>query len=105
MYGSHMALSHLYGANLVNLVVLPELIDYPSGNTKNITDMLHIHVFHGDDLFSKFAFQSGKYNETHLNNTRTYQVKYFVLKMALDSKKYSCVELYKLLANETARKL
>jgi hypothetical protein len=104
MYGSHMALNHLFGANLVNLIVLPELIDYPSGNTKFITDMIHIHVFHGNDLFSKFAFKMGQYNETHLNDSSIHLVKFYALKMALDSKKLSCLQLHELLVTESAKK-
>jgi hypothetical protein len=99
-----MALNHLYGANLVNLNVVPELIDYGSANENNITNMVHIHVFHGDDLFSKFAFKLGQYNETHLNTTSTHLVKYFALKMALDSKKLTGLQLHQLFVNETAKK-
>lgn len=47
MYGAHMALNHLSGSNEINLMVLPELIDYPTGNNESVYKKVHIHVFHG----------------------------------------------------------
>jgi hypothetical protein len=105
MYGADMALNHLSGAGHANLIVLPELIDYPSMNTKSIMDMIHIHVFHGDELFSKFVFIMGKYNESHLDRTKTHQVKYYALQLALDSKKLTCVQLSELLTSEISKKV
>ena len=53
LYGQNLGLNHLIGSNQLNVIKLDELIDYPSANTESIFKKIHIHVFHGDDLFSK----------------------------------------------------
>jgi hypothetical protein len=102
MYGGHLALNHLKGANEVNLAVLTHLIDYPSTNEHNITKMIHIHVFHSDEMFSKFAFKDNKYNNLTVNHLLTGQVKYYALKNALDAKRMTELQLYDLYLNATA---
>jgi hypothetical protein len=105
MYGAHLALNHLLGSKEINLIVVPGIIDYPSTNTELIENMIHIHVFHGHDLFSKFAFKMGHYDESLLNETNIHHVKYYALKMALDSKRISSQNLYKLLQLEASKKI
>ena len=108
-------MNHLIGSNQLNIVKLPNLIDYPSGNIESIFKILHIHVYHGDALFSKFLFKMGKYDNETLdeeksrdNKTTTlnkyHQVKYYALKMALEAKRISCENLHNLLAKETFNK-
>jgi hypothetical protein len=106
-------MNHLIGSGQLNVVALKNYIDYPSGNEKSIFDMLHIHVYHGDEMFSKFVFKVGRYDNISvadydpLNKTSKYkyhQVKWFCLKMALDSKRMPADELYNMLLNQTSTK-
>jgi len=48
------------------VVKLEQQLDYPSYFDENVNRLLHIHVFHGDDMFSKFQFKAGKYNSMSL---------------------------------------
>jgi hypothetical protein len=105
MYGAHMALNHLLGSKEINLAVLAELIDYPSSNMELVSSMIHIHVFHGHDLFSKFAFKTGQYDESLLNETSIHHVKFYALKMALDTKKLTSQDLHRLLLLEASKKI
>ena len=62
MYGGSIALNHFIGTKQMNVVKLNELIDFPSAYTEDVNNKLHIHVFHGDDMFSNFkvCIQIGK---------------------------------------------
>ena len=94
LYGQSLALNHLIALNELNVIKLEEHIDFPSGNTESIFKMLHIHVFHGDDVFSKFAFKLGQYDNMSVSNENATLVKYYALKMALDGKRTSEENLY-----------
>ena len=104
LYGQNIGLNHLMGSNQLNVVKLENLIDFPSANSENINTKLHIHVFHGDDLFSKFAFKMGKYDDMTVNESDLFKVKYYALKMALDAKKISNLELKNMLDAQTGTK-
>ena len=58
-----------------------EHIYFPSDNTESIFKMLHIHVFHHDSVFSKFAFKLGKYDNMTVSDENTTLVKYYAFKM------------------------
>ncbi len=105
MYGSHLALNNFSGLQKINVVKLDDLIDYPSANTENINTKLHIHVFHGDELFSKFAFKMGKYDNITVEERSMSVVKYYCLKMALDAKRTSNDDLRKLLVQQNLNKI
>ena len=104
LYGQHLALNHLIGAQQLNVVKLDQLIDYPSGNEESIFKKLHIHVFHGDDLFSKFAFRNGKYKRMRVRKEDEVKVKYFCLKMALEAKSIKNKDFNLLLSKEIQHK-
>ncbi len=95
LYGQNIGLNHLIGSKQMNVVKLDNLIDYPSANVEEVEKKLHIHVFHGDDLFSKFAFKMGKYDNMSTENLDVSKVKYFCLKMALEAKRTTNEELKK----------
>ena len=76
------------------MVKLENHIDFPSGNTESIFKMMHIHVFHGDDMFSKFVFKAGRYDNMSVSNENATLVKYYALKMALDGKRTTEENLY-----------
>jgi hypothetical protein len=94
------------GRNELNVVKLHELIDYPSGNSESIFSKLHIHVYHGDNLFSKFYFRAGRYDNmtSDINDDNQYLIKYYCLKMALEGKFNSPQQLNQILNQVTENK-
>ena len=87
MYGQSLGLNHLLATNQLNVLKLEGLIDYPSGNVESIFNKLHIHVFHGGDMFSKFVFKEGKYDNMSVTDEQAKNVKFYALKMALEGKR------------------
>lgn len=104
LYGQQIALNHLIATHQINCIKLNTLIDYPAFNDDSVFDILHIHVFHGDDLFSKFDFKAGKYNYTHLIGKNETSTKYYALRMALDGKNTPQNELLNNFINVTLNK-
>ena len=105
LYGQNIGMNHLIGSKHINIVKLSNMIDYPSGNTEKITDKLHIHVYHGEEMFSKFMFKMGKYDNMTVPTENLTQVKVYCLKMALESKRSNASDLFKMLTGESNRKL
>ena len=86
LYGQNFGLNHLIGSKQLNVVKLEDLLDFPSANNEKVNRKLHVHVFHGDGLFSKFAFKAGKYDNMTVNDEDLNMVKFYCLKMALEGK-------------------
>jgi hypothetical protein len=105
LYGQNLALNHLIATNQMNVVKLEEHLDYPSYFTANIFSILHIHVFHGDDMFSKFQFKAGKYNDMNPDKENINISKYYSLKMALEGKRLPENKLVQLFLNESNKKI
>ncbi len=105
LYGQNIGMNHLIASKQINIVKLNDYIDFPSGNTEDINHKLHIHVYHGGEMFSKFDFKAGKYDNMTLPSDNLNQVKVYCLKMALESKRTSGHDLYKLLESESDKKL
>lgn len=101
LYGQHLALNHLFATNQINLVKLEDLLDFPSANKESVFKKLLIHVFHGDDIFSKFYFKASKYDNltSQLSTYDVKQVKYYCLKIALESKSLANALLYQMHLN------
>jgi len=89
LYGQTLGMNHLIATNQINVIPLPDLIDYPSGNAESVFTKLHIHVFHGEDMFSKFMFKAGRYDNMTVSESNSTLVKYYSLKMALEGKNFS----------------
>jgi hypothetical protein len=104
LYGQSLALNHLIGSNQLNVNKLEDLIDFPSGNVESIFKKLHIHVFHGDDLFSKFVFKVGRYDNMTVSEEDAKKVKFYALKMAQEGKKTPEAELVNQLLVEGNKK-
>ena len=90
-------MNHLIATKQINVVALPDLIDYPSGNENSVYQIVHIHVFHGDNIFSKFMFRAGKYDNMSTTDIDKKKVKYYALAMALESKRLKETDQLKLL--------
>jgi hypothetical protein len=113
LYGQNLALNHLIGLNQLNVVNLPLYIDFRSENEGTIFDILHIHAYHDEKMFSKYSFKRGAYDNLTLddydrrNQSTIYkynQVKYYSLRMALEGKLMNCSQLNKLLQDQTLQK-
>ena len=104
LYGQNLGMNHLIASKHINIVKLNDLIDYPSGNTEDINSKLHIHVYHGGEMFSKFLFKEGKYDNMTMPSENLNQVKIYCLKMALESKRTQSADLHKLLQTEADKK-
>lgn len=102
LYGQNIALNHLIGSKQLFVVKLNELIDYPTANTESIFKKIHLHVYHGEDLFSKFLFSLGRYDNMTVdeNDAKATQIKYYALRMALESKRLSPKQLLTKLDND-----
>lgn len=105
LYGQNIGLNHLIGSKQLNVVKLDNLIDFPSANDEDINRKIHIHVFHGDNMFSKFAFKVGKYDNMNVKDSEVNKVKNYCLKMALDAKRSSNAELKSQLDAQIASKI
>ena len=78
---------------------------FSSGNAYSVLKVLHIHVYHGDDMFSKFQFKDGKYDGLELpSEENSTLIKYYALKMAIEGKKKDPTDLVLQLKKETDKK-
>lgn len=76
-----------------------------SGNLLSVFKVLHIHVYHGDEMFSKFQFKAGNYDKMEIPNVQNATlIKYYSLKMALEGKKTEPKDLVKQFKDETNKK-
>jgi hypothetical protein len=108
LYGQHLTLNHLIGSKQVNAIMLWDQLDYPSGNNHSIYNMLHIHVFHGEIMFSKFLFKMGRYNNITLDmidEEKSTLVSWFALKMAIEGRDATKLQFSQLYSNATSNKL
>ncbi|CAF0722230.1 unnamed protein product [Brachionus calyciflorus] len=105
LYGQNLVMNHLIKTNQLNIVKLEEYMDHPSAYSTDVNKIIHIHVFHGPDLFSKFDFKDGKYDSMTVNESQTNLAKYYSLKMALEGKKFNGTELTNLLSQEIFKKI
>lgn len=102
LYGQSLGLNHLIASKQASVVKLQRLLDYPSGNNHSVYSAINIHVFHGGNLFSKFAFRMGKYNE--MNTSESDEINLYCLRMALEGNRFTCVKLYTMLVEQIANK-
>lgn len=67
LYGGHLAINHLIASEKLDILRADKLLDQGVVSTDK-TDIdknfrLHLHCWHTDEPFSKFAFKKGKYND------------------------------------------
>ena len=79
-------MNHLIGSKYINVSKLDSIIDFPSANEESVFKKVHIHVFHGENLFSKFMFRDGKYDKYNTSGLDTNKVNNYALSLALESK-------------------
>ena len=89
-------MNHLLGTKQINVVVLEDIIDFSSSNEGTIYSKVHIHCYHTDDMFSKFYFRAGMYDNITLPHGDTNLVSYYSLNLALESRRKTLAELNEL---------
>ncbi|CAF0802523.1 unnamed protein product [Brachionus calyciflorus] len=104
LYGQNLIMNHLIKTQQLNIIKMIEYLDYPSHYNTDVHKIIHIHVFHGGDMFSKFEFKAGKYDNLTTSVDNPDMAKYYSLRMAIEGKRMSCQELNKLLWIESASK-
>jgi hypothetical protein len=114
LYGQNLGMNHLIGSSQLNLIALSDYIDYPSSSSKrSIFKILHIHVYHSEELFSKFMFKMNRYTNLTLsdydasNTSEVYKynmVNYFSFRMAMEAKHFNCSQLNQMLAQKSIAK-
>ncbi len=103
LYGQSLVMNHLIETSQLNVVKLDKYLDYPSYFDDNVYKILHIHVFHGDSMFSKFDFKEGKYDNL-LYDATSNVAKFYALRIAIEAKKTHPASLVQMLAFETSQK-
>ena len=97
LYGQSLAMNHLISTQQINVTKLENLIDYPSGNDESVFKKVHIHVYHGEEMFSKFMFRDGRYDNYSLPVNNTHMISNYCLNIALESKRKTLTEMYNML--------
>ncbi len=96
-------MNHLIETNQLNVVKLEKYLDYPSYYDDNVNKIIHIHVFHGDSMFSKFEFKAGKYDNIFYDE-KSDVAKFYALRIAIEAKKAHPTFLTQMLSKETSQK-
>ncbi|MDP4084390.1 MAG: hypothetical protein Q8934_07195 [Bacillota bacterium] len=82
LYSTEIATNHL-----IDVVdIKPDQLDFHSTSTDSIHIHPHIHCWHTNDVFSKFAYFNGKYDHL-VPNLHCDEVRQYCLNMALLAKK------------------
>ncbi len=97
-------MNHLIKSNIIKITKLNKLLDFPSANEESVFKKVHIHVFHGSSMFSKFSFMSGEYDNLTIPYGNTTLVKFYVLNIALESKRKQAWELCNIFKNVSRNK-
>eukprot|EP01098_Paradermamoeba_levis_P000789 TRINITY_DN1091_c0_g1_i12.p1 TRINITY_DN1091_c0_g1~~TRINITY_DN1091_c0_g1_i12.p1 ORF type:complete len:535 (-),score=147.03 TRINITY_DN1091_c0_g1_i12:183-1589(-) len=111
LYGQHMALNDFIGRNVLKVVKSENIMDWLSTTTTKLTEPyeqntpIHLHVWHTPEMFSKFAFKMGKYDNLSSSSFSTTIVRDYAMHMALDSKNKTLTKLNQILQNIAAAKV
>ncbi len=81
LYASDIAVNHLIN----NPSMSHNLLDFDSTSSDSVIDHPHIHCWHTHSLFSKFAFNDGKYNNINKDTLDINIVHDYCLYIALKS--------------------
>ena len=104
LYGQSIAMNHLIATRQLNIIRIPNQLDYPSFNGENVNKIIHIHVFHGNYMFSKFELKAGRYDNLNLEDYGIKIARDYALVMALEAKRKSEFDLAKMLKKQISKK-
>ncbi|CAF4646708.1 unnamed protein product [Rotaria sp. Silwood1] len=98
MYASHLAINHYAGHGQIKLIQKPYLIDYSCTTNTSFheVEIIHIHAWHTNQMFSKFFFKNGSYDEILRKRTQ-WNTNYsldFILRIAWQSNQMTTKQLY-----------
>ncbi|WP_018248559.1 DUF7164 domain-containing protein [Orenia marismortui] len=82
MYSCELAVNHLVDEFKID----GRKLDYGSASDESIANHPHIHCWHTNNMFSKFQFEAGNYDDLSIENLDIDKVNNYCLYMALKSK-------------------
>ncbi len=82
MYACEIAANHLVDRIIKN----GNVVDHGSASSESIHDHPHIHCWHTDNMFSKFQFTAGKYDDLSTDHLDINTIRDYCLFIALKSK-------------------
>ena len=106
LYGGHIALNQL-GPDYIQKSApgVAEMDAYSTSIISLTQTIKHIHCWHTSDMFSKFVFHSGGYNETDLHDYMNMNSSMsYAATVAISSDRLTAEELKTYIANETLMK-
>jgi hypothetical protein len=83
LYGNEIAVNHL----IEDVCLDYGNLDFFSTSLETIFQHSHIHCWHTDDMFSKFKFVAGQYDDLSTDNLNVQEVRDYCLYIALKSKR------------------
>ncbi|MCM3735098.1 hypothetical protein M3215_04525 [Bacillus cytotoxicus] len=84
MYGCEIAANHFVD----QITIDPKRLDFGSASPESIDDHPHIHCWHTNNMFSKFQFTAGKYDDLSTDHLDINRIKDYCLFIALKSKQF-----------------
>ena len=106
LYGGHVAVNQLGPENVQLSKAGVAEMDHGTTSTGVLSDSIkHVHCWHTEEMFSKFAFTRGDYSKIDLteyenmNSTRNY-----VTTVAISSDRLTAVEMKNYISNQTLMK-
>ena len=89
-----MAMNHLIETKQIKVNALVNLIDFPSTIQESVFSKVHIHVYHEEEMFSKFMFRANRYDNYSISINNTHLIPFYCLNIALESKRKHPHEIY-----------
>ncbi|MHC0036668.1 DUF7164 domain-containing protein [Pseudoneobacillus sp. C159] len=84
MYGCEIAANHFVD----QIIKDGNRIDFGSASTESIDNHPHIHCWHTDNMFSKFQFTAGNYDDLSVDGLDINKIHNYCIFIALKSKEY-----------------
>lgn len=104
LYGQNLFMNHLMATKQLDIVKLRNQIDVSARLNISVWEVLHIHTYQDNLMFSKIRFKDGEYDQMSYKKENVTQVNYYALKMALESKRFSIKKINKMFTEQSDRK-
>lgn len=83
MYSNEIAVNHL----IKDVSIDPQNLDFESTSEDSVMNHAHIHCWHTNQIFSKFHFAGGRYDQLSTKDLDLTKIKDYCLYIALKSKR------------------
>ena len=91
-------MNHLITTKQINVNKLDNLIDFSSSHKESVFSKVHIHVYHGEEMFSKFMFRANRYDNLSYPSIKEREsIIYYCLNIALESRRKNSTDIYGML--------